>query len=324
VKWVEVPHTEKKRLADMYAKGMPLNDEACRLGMNLESLKRYIRDYRYYRRLFLGSMANLVAVPPALTEKFDDYETIVADDFLVISDIEIPDHSVQYLRYALLTAMVHGIKTLIIAGDLVATDQEVLTGFAQLYKRGDESSFRTAIRVTRHLLAEYGKWFDDIYILEGNHDDRIARATKGEIDLGMFLEYTGAKYSRYSYMWVDTSRGPVRVIHPRNFSQYPITLAAKLYNKHPRKAHMVMAHCHRREDGWTEDGAYEIHCLGTGRDKDRTKYKMLRVANFCEWDASFLMVKRGFFYPLDLNASDWQELWGDMYPLYQKQFKEVL
>jgi len=62
-------------------------------------------------------------------------------------------------------------------------------------------------------------WFDDIYILEGNHDDRINRATEGEVWFGMLLREAQIRagdacnlvFSRYSYMYVRTSRGPVAI-----------------------------------------------------------------------------------------------------------------
>jgi hypothetical protein len=160
-------------------------------------------------------------------------------------------------------------------------------------------------------------------MLEGNHDERVARKTQGEVHLGMLLNQDPKViYSRYSFMWLETSRGPVWVFHPGNYSRNPIVLGQKYYTGQPRKSHIIMGHCHRKQIGMSLDGQHEIHCIGTGRDAKRTKYKATRVKAFPEWDASFCVVNDGFIEHLDIKTTNWKKELGSLYPIYESQFKE--
>jgi len=322
MKWKDVSLPEKERLANLYIQRLPMHKEAEALNMKYSSLERYLRAYLQHKRMFLTDMAQNIHLPPSPSRLYLDYETIVTDDIVIGADIEIPDYSREYLSLLLLTGMAYGIKKLCIAGDLVATDQQALNDWIKTWRTGMELGFETVIDITFNLLTSLAKWYEEIYIIEGNHDDRIARKTGGEVHLGMLLRGTIAKYSRYSYLWIETSRGPIRVVHPSGpsgFSQDPITLGQKLYNAEPRKCHYVVAHCHRRQDGWSPDGAYEIHSLGAGRDPQRTQYKCKNVTTFKQWDSSFLVVRNGFHYPLDLKSTNWKEVLGELYPIYEEQ-----
>lgn len=190
------------------------------------------------------------------------------------------------LKLAMLVGMQRGIKRLIINGDLVATDQDGLNEWITTW-RTEGVSYESAIGLTRWTLHELARWFEEIDITEGNHDDRVARKTKGEVHLGMFLEGTIARYSRYSYLYMETMhRGLIKVVHPDNFSANPVTLGQEFYNvergpyfdqlrplETMRKCHFVVGHCHRQQSGMSPDGVYEIHSSGTLRDATRTAYK---------------------------------------------------
>lgn len=175
--------------------------------------------------------------------------------------------------------------------------------------------------VSRQNLENAFSKFDDCLvswvIIEGNHDDRVARTTGGAVHLGMLIHGTIAQYSRYHFMWLNTSRGPVYITHPDNFSSDPVRLGQELYDVQPRKAHVVVTHCHRKQRGWTKDGSFEVMAIGTGRDPYRTKYKAVRANKHRQWDSSFLMVKGGYFYDFDLKSTDWKFWLGDMYPMFE-------
>lgn len=131
-------------------------------------------------------------------------------------------------------------------------------------------------------------WFTEIIIVEGNHDDRIARKTGGEVYLGMFLrDAKFVRYSRYSYLYMRTSqRGLIKLVHPENFSSTPVALGQQFYDvergprfdpfnpfKTAEKCHFVLAHTHIDQSGYSKDGVYEVHAMGTCRDATRTQYK---------------------------------------------------
>jgi hypothetical protein len=76
--------------------------------------------------LLVGNLVAQIDIPKSPSRTYLDYPVIDGDDLIIISDIEIPDHSAKMLQLALLTGMARGIKHLIVAGDLIATDQDSL------------------------------------------------------------------------------------------------------------------------------------------------------------------------------------------------------
>jgi hypothetical protein len=214
--------------------------------------------------------------------------------------------------------MVHGIRKLVIAGDLIATDQDGLNSWLNTFVDKDDLNYEDSIAVVVMILRQLVAWFTDgIIIIEGNHDDRIARATKGEVHLGMLIKDVNVVYSRYAFLWVNTTRGPIKIVHPDNFSGDPVVLGQQLYDVEPRKCHYIVPHCHRKQIGWSKDGAFEIHAMGCGRDPVKTKYKARKVNKHKQWDSSFVMVKGGYFYDFDLKSTNWQEALGELYETYQ-------
>jgi hypothetical protein len=121
--WKQVPVEEQARLADLYKQKMPLHLESERLGISLTSLERYIRQFIYHESLFTSYLLSKSMVNKQAPAKvYDDFEELTGDDFMIISDLEIPDHSPEFLSLVLLSATARKIKTLVIAGDMVATD----------------------------------------------------------------------------------------------------------------------------------------------------------------------------------------------------------
>jgi hypothetical protein len=276
---------------------------ADRLQMNPQTLQRRLREHREKKI----AQNNLFPFSP--TRQYADYLSVKGNDWLVCSDIEIPDHDPYMLLTVLMTGIRFGIKNLIIAGDLIATDQRTLNSWLNTWVEGQETTYEHAIELVQTVLKAFRTHFTTILVLEGNHDDRIARATGGEIHLGMFLNDL-VQYSRYPYLWIESSRGWIKVVHPQNFSQDPITLGQNLYNVEPRKSHLILGHCHRQQSGYSPDGQYEIHALGTLRDPSRTRYKAISANKFRQWDQGFLMIRNGYFYPFTRYGTDWMYLLG--------------
>ncbi len=308
--WEDEDEVTKEQLYQMNKDGIDLSKEAKKYGIKVSSLERYLRTY-HREQAFPTDIFTL----PQQAKIYNEFQTIETDNCMILSDIEIPDYSREYLLLALYSAMANNIKTLIIAGDFVATDMSSLNSWDATWKTND-MNYEQVIQTTRSILNTLGRWFDSIYIIEGNHDARLARKTGGEVHLGMLLNNTKAIYSRYSFLWIETSRGPIKVSHPKNYSRNPVTLGQKLHSAEPRKAHHIIAHCHRMQIGMSLDGLYEIHCLGTGRDSQLTKYKSTGVANFPEWDASFVIIENGYFKHLGLKTTDWERELGRLYGEY--------
>lgn len=325
--WANLSKDEQSELARIY-KRYGIADRAIHLtnamsAMGLTSkvgvIERACRSFNYYERVF---EVKQISIPESPKRQYLDYPQMATDNCLIISDIEIPDHNADMLKIAMLDAIANGVTDCVIAGDLIATDQAALTAWVATWATSDMTTYEADIHAVRFVLKEYLKHFKRVVIISGNHDDRIARKTGGELHLGMLLHDLPVTFSRYEYMWLRTSnRGDIKIVHPQNFSGNPVTLGQKLYNvdcgvDYPNKSsksHIVLGHCHRQQSGWSEDGLHEIHALGCMRDSTRTLYKQQHINKHFQWDSGYMMLIDGYFYPRTLKGTHWQKVLGDLY-----------
>ena len=334
-RFVDLPSATKDRLLTLYDQGLLENSHALEHGIHPETMRRCLRRWRKERADMLDFAGETPTwMPDAPGKDWDDYVVIEEDDFIVISDIEIPDHDPAMLEAALLTAIAQNIKTLIIAGDYLATDNPTLTQWAQTWAAGNEINYEGAIGIALEILRRYLQWFDRIVILEGNHDDRINRATGGEVWFGMLLreaqryaEDADAKvvFTRYNYLYVRTRRGPVYVCHQHDYSKTPVRLAQEHYavqngpdydptdpDSVKESCHIIVTHCHIYQSGVTPDDYREVHALGTMRNPLKTKYMRTKATKHTKWTQGFMMVKGGYFHNLSRKNTDWSSLLGEV------------
>jgi len=320
VTWASLTSEQQDQLVAAYVAGESIKPTLSHLGIQAKAstIERSIREYLYYYKRFVGNIFKTVSVPDSLNEPYQDYKIIEADDALVISDLEIPDQDGYMLRAALLTAMKYDIKRLIYNGDVLATDQDSLNTWVKDFRGPHEVSYKTAVDQTRQLMVEYAKWFNEQYFVTGNHDNRIARKTGGEVYLEMLLADTGVTFSRYGYMFMKTSRGWIYICHPQNYS---IHAASKLGNDlwattlspDKTKCHVVLGHTHLAQVAWSPDGQQEI--VSTGCLRRQAQYKDTNANTHRQWQKGFLVIKNGFFYVFTERGTDWQAELEDLYPL---------
>ena len=234
--WKHLPIEEQLHISELYKKGDDLVGVATQYGWNSLSLARQVRHFIYYQNLFMKGTTDKFSVPNMSNRVYTDYTTLATDDAIIISDLEIPDADPEMLKLAFMTGVRFGIKKLIIAGDFLATDQEALNDWVSTWKETCEVTYENALGMSINLLDQFAQQFEEIIICEGNHDDRIARKTKGEIHLGMLLKGTQAKYTRYPFLWLKTTkRGYVYVVHPRKGSSNSVALGQRIYSKKLRQ-----------------------------------------------------------------------------------------
>lgn len=290
------------------------------------SLYRKIRGWREVYEEVVSTITvadSLVAKPQ---REYRDFPVVETDDAIIISDVEIPDQYALMLQLALYMGMARGIKKLLIIGDLIATDQETLNEWASVWRHGDESTFEEMMGITQSILHALSEWFDEIHIIEGNHDDRVARKTGGEIHLGLFLKgHAKVTYSRYNYLYIRTTeRGLIKAVHPKNFSQNPITMVKDMYAAEQgpvfdpldpinsmEKCGFIIAHCHVGQQGTTPDGVYPAISTGTMRNKYATKYLKQSQTRHRQWDNAFIVMQNGFPNLVNLVTTDWHKELGE-------------
>jgi hypothetical protein len=92
------------------------------------------------------------------------------------------------MKVALLVGMRYGIKHIIFAGDTIAGDQIGLSTHPVSFITGYEDPFDVVVNLSRGVLKSYGQWFETIDLITGNHDERPAKATQGQIQLHQFFK----------------------------------------------------------------------------------------------------------------------------------------
>ncbi len=326
--WRDVPNEERERLFKLFTEGGLLAPSAAELNMPLPTLQRHLRDWRTERLRYIDIPS--VFFPDSTSRQYNDQLVVQTDNAIIISDIEIPDHDPVMLEAVLLTAMVYNIKTLVINGDFLATDNAALNSWVSTWSEGNEINYEGAVGLGVRILERFCTWFDHIIIDEGNHDDRINRATGGEVWIAMLLSEARIRaeahdcvieFTHYSYCYLETSRGMVLVLHPVNYSINPVGLAQQYYftengpyydpadpNSRVDRCHIVMAHTHIQGWGMSRDNTREMHALGTLRDPLRTQYKSKRKSKLPNWTQGFLMIRDGYFYPLNRHTTNWAEI----------------
>jgi predicted phosphodiesterase len=321
-RWDDIKDEERAHLLRLKNTGQ-LTKEVFRslnLRMAYDSLRRKLNEYRptFEARQQAAHAVRTLKMPPSPTKAYKGYEVLDGNDFIVISDVEIPDHFATYLELALLMGMAHGIRRLIIAGDFVATDQDALNSWVTMML-SDDLDYEETIRLTKDILLRFSAWFEEIIIIEGNHDDRIARVTKGQVNLGLFLAGDKVRYSRYHYLWVRNSEGKYTYIcHPRQYSANAVALGQRLYNTklapdRTKPIAIILGHTHQAQSGASPDGYAQIYALGTLREAERTKYISITATTHHAWINGFMMIRRGYYYNLT-QFSDWKFWLGEYYP----------
>ncbi len=198
-------------------------------------------------------------------------------------------HDPRILRLAMLTGMRHGIHKLILGGDIIATDQEALNTWLTTWAEDGEKTYAACLKELKQLIRACAEWFHEgIYAITGNHDERLAKKTGGQVTIQDMLEEEPINFSMYSYMYIHS---PIKneytyLCHQYNYSKTPVKLAQNIWEVETApdgsrsKCHVIVTHTHIEQTGWSPDGEWRCISLGCARDPKRTKYARLRATKF--------------------------------------------
>lgn len=249
---------------------------------------------------------------------------------LLSGDWEIPDTDPRMIKLLLALQRTYSIPNLVIGGDIVAANAEALSGFVEAWQEeGINRPFHVEARTAAQIIKEMTSVFTGIDIIEGNHDRKVARATKGQVDLHSYLDLVGVKMSHYSYMIIETACGPYYICHPDKGGGSNIyAVGNKIYRRthyNGEKCHIVYFHTHLAGTVPSEDGLRWINAVGATRDPLRTKYMMTNPSNYPVWRQSVGMIRDGYFENIILGYTDLRRYLSDdliawvMNPVLTKQ-----
>ena len=233
--------------------------------------------------------------------KIYEANTLPMDDYMISCDDHSPYFSTIYENKLLMIAEFFGIKKHIKVGDLV--NQDYASHWTQ--KEGEERLELDEEIAKSEPLFKALDYFDQIYLVRGNHEDRINRITDSRIQAGHILKLFGQSiydkfiYTPYDKMFIGDDW---MVVHPRSYSQISGSVAVRLAEKFHRN--ILSAHGHFVSLRYDRSGKYMAMDLGGLFDKRKISYRNLSTTSHPEWTNGFGMLRNGHFWHFH-EGTDW-------------------
>jgi len=249
---------------------------------------------RQYGRL------NLTQPPPEIKTYLE--LTLPMDDYIISCDYHAPFYSAEWVNRLLLVAAHFKIKKSIIIGDLF--DMEFASHFPP--KDGQQSpSLDAEIGANSPLMAGFD-YFDEIIILNGNHERRIGILTASKVQARHLNILLGGEVWRKKVVFSEYDKLNIEdkwlLVHPKSYSQISGAVATRLAEKYHR--HVLNAHGHFTAIRWDRSGKFMGIDMGGLFDVSKVAYKQFQTTTHPEWNPGFGMLLNEHFHLFD-NSADW-------------------
>jgi hypothetical protein len=132
------------------------------------------KGYPTHEEILKWVRLNLTPFDDSWGESKEDYreDQITLDgNAVIISDVHVGRHDPKLLLRAMKVGKIHGIRRLIIAGDLI--DFNTISKHPS--EGGPQLSPAQAIVLALKVLDKMAAWFNEIVVLKGNHDERLQK-----------------------------------------------------------------------------------------------------------------------------------------------------
>lgn len=230
----------------------------------------------------------------------------LSGDWIIVGDIHVPATDWQFARLVGAVADKTGISRLLIAGDFFNFD------FASVYRLiAPPATWREERDAARILIKDWLESFNEIYIIQGNHDRRITNWSDAELEeddvWGMISSSSKIKISKFGWCTINSGGVPWRVTHPKSYGRNQLTVASDLANKHA--TNLVTFHEHHAGIGWDVYGRYVVANGGSLVDVNKLAYAHLDDSRSAGMKKGFCVLRGGVLsvlsqYPYT-NWDDW-------------------
>jgi hypothetical protein len=292
--------------------GLSVKEAAARLGVNYNNARRckhiYTKNTRpemieFHEEVYTGKSTK-VTLPV-----YTGHQTHIGDA-ICVGDVHVPTTNWEIAEWVYQVGANTGIKTLIIAGDLLNVD-----AFSYYPPVVPEIDFGTEQLASKVLLAHYADQFDKIVITLGNHELRYMKARRGSVTTDELLALVSDDRSRakmeispYPYMNVVSSGVNWHVTHPRDFSRQKITVGNKLAQKH--QSNVVLFHQHHVGKSVDDYGRYVIIDGGGLFDDKKMAYVAMQDSTSPTMNNGFVVIRGGVGhlitpYPAYTDLAQW-------------------
>jgi len=220
---------------------------------------------------------------------------------MISCDDHSPYHSALYENRLLMIAEFFEIKKHIKVGDLVNQDYASHWPKMEGENRGtlDEN-----IQQSEPLFKALD-YFDEIYQVRGNHEDRVTRITDARVQAKHILQlfgqkiYNKVKYTPYDKVFIGDEW---MAVHPKSYSQISGSTAVRMCEKFHR--HVFNAHGHFVALRWDRSGKYMGIDLGGLFDARKIPYINLSTTTHPQWNNGFAMLRNEKIWLFN-ESTDW-------------------
>jgi len=266
--------------------------------------------YEIYKARFYRAMANRRFEKINRPDLFDwslPVEWVLDwEDFMVVGDVQLPttDYDFAMLPAYIAAKQLKSPRRLIIAGDLFNFD-----GFSQYENLIKLPSIEHEFEAARNVIGLWSITFDEIYMVIGNHEERLLKTLQGQVQVQDIMSIVNAqlpigkvKATVRDALRVKTSQGMYLVAHGGSYRKNPLSVANEIAQK--EQAHVILHHEHHAAMGMDIYNRYFVVNNGGLFDRDKMAYVMLKTKAMASMSQAFTMVRRGYPY-LFGKWTDW-------------------
>ncbi len=237
--------------------------------------------------------------------KYYESDTLPMDNYMISCDDHSPYFNALYQNRLLMIAQFFGIKKHIKVGDLI--DQSYIKSWAP--KEGEKQSTLDEEIEQSEPLIKALDYFDRVYLVRGNHEGRVTRATDAKIQAKHILLIFGQRihekieYTPYDKLFIGDKW---MVVHPKSYSQVSGSTAVRLAEKFQRN--VLNAHGHFSAFRYTRSGEHLGVDLGGMFNIHKIGYINLSTTTHPAWNNGFAMLRNGKAWLFN-ESTDW-DFWG--------------
>lgn len=230
---------------------------------------------------------------------------VVEGNAAICADNHAPLFSVPWTNDLVDMSQRWKLRQLIIAGDF--NNQDALSKYFPKQLNAGKNKERA---ISRHLLAFFLRIYEQVWVIPGNHDDRLVKAQgykKSYID-SIAEYYDGIPgferlhVSNLDHIWLrDTNNGIWYICHPQAYSTNPLVGATTIAELNDG-ANVVTAHSHHAAMGYAKDGDRVVAEIGGLFDARRTAY-LNKTTTYRKWVNGYGWVQDGMF---GMNTPLWR------------------
>lgn len=295
---------------------------------NMRNARQNFVQYGGEEATFEGELARQSfhgLVPPPLAPTAFEPLVLPYEDCLVWCDIHIPYHRADVIEQSLESAVNHGLKNLLIAGDLM----DIHWGskfMSWKTKGGHHENIRQEFAITQKIFSILDRTFEKIIIIPGNHDGgRFMHMTGGSVDFELLCSWMfGYRVDEKpeklkiglnrSVTLQGSPRGDWRITHPRKARKVPLALAEELAAKF--QCNVLTAHQHHLGVRMHRHLPYICCDGGHMQDERITDYKQEVDDAHANWVAGWVELVDGWpncyaATRVDHRRSTWEDTGED-------------